>query len=123
LKRTSSLAVARPKRTPISPASRTQRIKVARAECIVCGQDSTQTTIDPAHVVPRSLCATGADHPDAVVPLCRVDHSAYDENRLDLLPFMEPRYRDELAYAVKQVGLSRTFQIVTGQKTWLRETA
>jgi hypothetical protein len=35
-----------------------------------------------------------------VVPLCRVDHRRYDAGELDLLPYLEPRWRAQLTHAV-----------------------
>jgi hypothetical protein len=53
--------------------------------------------------VPRSL--GGCDEPDCVVPLCRPCHRAFDEHRLCLLPYLEPRHRAELAHALLHVGV------------------
>jgi hypothetical protein len=88
-------------RSPSLAASQPQRDKVAGAPCIVCG---VTTRIDPAHVIPRSL--GGCDHPDCVVALCRLHHRAYDRGRLDLVPYLEPRFRGEAAHAVIHVGLA-----------------
>jgi hypothetical protein len=93
------------RRTPLelSPslrASDAQRDKVAGQACIVCG---IRTTIDPAHVVPRSL--GGCDHPDCVVALCRLHHRAYDRGELDLVAYLEPCHRREAAHAVGHVGM------------------
>jgi hypothetical protein len=32
-------------------------------------------------------------------------HRAYDTRRLELLPYLEPRWRDEVAHAVQRLGL------------------
>jgi hypothetical protein len=40
-----------------------------------------------------------------VVPACRRCHRAYDTGRLDLLPYLEPAWRAQLAHAVGHVGL------------------
>jgi 5-methylcytosine-specific restriction endonuclease McrA len=88
-----------PKRRAISEASAAQREKVAGARCLVCGR----VPCDPAHLVPRSL--GGCDEPDCVVPLCRPCHREFDEHRLCLLPYLEPRHRAELAHALLHVGV------------------
>jgi hypothetical protein len=88
-------------RSPSLAASQAQRDKVAGQPCLVCG---ATTRIDPAHVIPRSL--GGCDHPDCVVALCRLHHRAYDRGRLDLVPYLEPRFRREAAHAVAHVGLA-----------------
>jgi 5-methylcytosine-specific restriction endonuclease McrA len=87
------------RRRGISEASAGQREKVAGARCLVCGR----VPCDPAHLVPRSL--GGCDEADCVVPLCRPCHRDFDGRRLDLLPYLEPRYRTELAHALLHVGL------------------
>jgi hypothetical protein len=82
-------------------ATDVQRAAVAGRPCIVCGSDRR---IDPAHLIPRSL--GGGGDPLCVVPLCRTPcHRAYDEGRLDLLPYLEPAWRAQLAHAVGHVGL------------------
>lgn len=93
-------------------ASKAQRQRVRFAMCIACGQPHP----DPAHLIPRSLCSVGQDEPLAVIPLCRRDHQAYDQGRLDLLPFLEPGYRKELAFAVERFGLLPTVRRVTNQR-------
>jgi hypothetical protein len=40
-----------------------------------------------------------------VVPLCRFHHRAYDRRELDLLPFLEPAWRAQVAHAVGHIGL------------------
>ena len=47
----------------------------------------------------------GCDDPDCVVPLCWMHHRAYDTGRLELLPYLEPRWRTEVAHAVLHLGL------------------
>jgi hypothetical protein len=87
------------RRSAVSPASPAQRAKVAGRGCIVCGR----RPVDPAHLVPRS--AGGCDEADCVVPLDRRCHRAYDRGELDLLPYLEPRYRAELAHGLLHLGL------------------
>jgi hypothetical protein len=74
----------------------------------VCGRRPA----DPAHVVPRSL--GGCDDADCVVPLCRRCHRAHDRGELDLLPYLEPGYRVELADALRHVSLLALLRQVTG---------
>ena len=88
------------RQTESMAATESQRAAVAGHACIVCG--ATQR-VDPMHVIPRSLGGCG----DAlcVVPACRSCHRAYDTGELDLLPYLEPAWRSQLAHAVGPVGL------------------
>lgn len=97
-------------RKAISPASTAQREKVAERACVVCREPGC----DPAHLIDRSLLTEGQDDPRAVVGLCRGHHRAYDDGQLDLLPYLEPHWREELAFAVERFGLRATYQRVTG---------
>jgi hypothetical protein len=94
-------------------ASKAQRDKCRFATCAVCGG----TPCDPAHLIPRSLLSIGQDDPRAVIALCRADHRAYDQGSLDLLPYLEPTYSTELAYAVNRFGLARTYRRVTNSRS------
>lgn len=94
----------------ISPASASQRKKCRGRACIVCRVEPAV----PAHLVDRSL--GGCDDPLCTVPLGPVCHRLYDEGQLDLLPFLEPHYRDELAHAVIHLGLSRALHRVTNTR-------
>lgn len=98
-------------RTPSMTATERQRAAVANRVCIVCGADRR---IDPAHLIPRSLGGCG----DAlcVVPLCRFHHRAYDRGELDLLPYLEPGWRAQLAHAVGHAGLVGTTRRITGSR-------
>jgi hypothetical protein len=109
-RRSSAKRMSKPR--PVSPASIPQRVKCRWAVCIVC-QDPSKVT-QPAHLIDRSLCPEGADDPRAVVPLCAAEHHAYDLHELDLLPYLEPHYRTELAFAVERFGLVSTYKRVTG---------
>jgi hypothetical protein len=97
-------------RTAVSPASDAQRLKVAGKACLVCRKQP----VDPAHLWPRSL--GGCDHPDCVVPLDRRCHRAYDRGELDLLPYLEPGYRVELAHALEHLSLVALLRRVTGTR-------
>lgn len=88
-------------------ASKAQREKIAGEFCVVCGD----SPCDPAHTIDRSL--GGDDHPDCVVPLCRRHHRWYDEQGLDLLPFIG---RVEQAYAVSLVGLEAAYRRLTNSR-------
>ena len=100
---------ARPARTPrrrTTPLARTaslaatdaHRAAVAGRPCIVCGSEHR---VDAAHVVPRAL---GCGDALCVCPLCRRCHAAYDAGELDVLPYLEPAYRAQLAHAVGMSG-------------------
>lgn len=92
-------------------ASDAQRATVAGRCCIVCGADRR---IDPAHLIPRSL--GGCGEVLCVIPLCRGCHRAYDRGELDLLPYLEPGCRAQLAHAVGHVGLMSALRRITGRR-------
>jgi hypothetical protein len=92
-------AGAVPARLPLS-ASPAQRAKVVGSACVVCRQTRG---ITPAHLAPRSM--GGCDEPDCVVPLCWMHHRAYDTGELELLAYLEPAWRTEVAHAVIHLGL------------------
>ena len=93
-------------------ASDAQRTKVAGQPCLVCAR---RTRVDPAHLIPRSL--GGCDEPECVVPLCRAHHRAYDRGALDLLPYLEPGRRVELAHAVCHLGLIGALRRISGRRS------
>jgi 5-methylcytosine-specific restriction endonuclease McrA len=109
-RRTALRRLTPPRRRPASPASEAQRTKVAGRSCLVCGR----RPVDPAHLVPRSL--GGCDEPDCVVPLDRRCHRAYDRGELDLLPYLEPRYRAVLAHALAHLSVLSLLRLVTGTR-------
>jgi hypothetical protein len=51
-----------------------------------------------------------------VVPLCRRCHGAYDRGDLDLLPYLEPAWRAQLAHAVGHLGLIGALRRVSGHR-------
>jgi len=104
LRRRSSL-----QRTPSMMATEAQRAAVAGRCCIVCGTDRR---IDPAHVISRSL--GGCDDALCVVPICRRCHRAYDRGELDLLLYLEPAWRAQVAHAVGHVGLMGALRRICG---------
>jgi hypothetical protein len=97
-------------------ATDAQRAAVAGRPCIVCGADKR---VDPAHVISRSMGGCG----DAlcVVPLDRDCHRAYDRGELDLLPYLEPGWRAQLAHAVGHVGLIGALRQITGRREHAEE--
>ena len=105
------------KRKPFA-ASAAQRAKCAELACCVCGS----VPVQPAHLIPRGMTTIGQDDPLAVVPLCGASgngcHRAYDDGELDLSPYLEPRYRAEVAFAVERVGLFQALRRITNLR-WL----
>ena len=106
LRRTSPL-----QRTASMAATDAQRAAVAGRCCVVCGSDRR---IDPAHLIPRSM--GGCGDPLCVIPACRVHHRAYDRGELDLLPFLEPGWRPQIAHAVRHVGLIAALRRISGMR-------
>jgi hypothetical protein len=100
------------RRTSSMAATDRQRAAVAGRRCVVCGTDRR---IDPAHLIPRSL--GGCGHTLCVVPVCRPHHRAYDRGELDLLPYLEPTWRAQLAHAVGHVGLIAALRRITGTRS------
>ena len=100
------------RRTPSMAATGAQRAAVAGRSCVVCGTDKR---VDPSHLIPRSLGGCG----DAAccVPLCRLHHRAYDRGELDLLPYLEPGWRAQLAHAVGHVGLIGALRRISGGRS------
>ena len=98
-------------RTASMAATNAQRAAVAGRCWVVCRSDRR---IDPAHPIPRSLGGCG----DAlcVVPACRRCHRAYDRGELDLLPYLEPAWRAQLAHAVGHVGLVGALRRISGAR-------
>ena len=113
LQRSSSL-----QRTASMAATDAQRAAVAGRCCIVCGSDRG---IDPAHLIPRSL--GGCGDPLCVVPACRRCHRAYDRGELDLLPYLEPGWRAQLAHAVGHAGLIGVLRRISGHRETSGENA
>jgi hypothetical protein len=64
------------------------------------------------HLIPRSL--GGCGDPLCVVPACRRCHRAYDRGELDLVPYLEPAWRPQLAHAVGHVGLIGALRRISG---------
>ena len=98
-------------RTASMAATERQRAAVAGRRCIVCGTDRR---IDPAHLISRAM--GGCGDPLCVVPVCRAHHRAYDRCELDLLPFLEPAWRAQLAHAVGHVGVIGALRRISGMR-------
>jgi len=119
LRRRASLRARKPlrrtkplQRSASLAASDRQRAAVAGRPCIVCGAEHG---VDPAHLIPRSL--GGCGEPLCVVPLCRLPcHRAYDRGELDLLLYLEPAWRAQLAHAVGHVGLIGALRRISGAR-------
>lgn len=91
----SSSGRAPKKRATFTPASKAQREKVSDRVSIV----SAQGPCDPCHLVSRAQ--GGCDHPDCVIPLTREEHRAFDDKKLDILPYLIAHSMwVELAHAV-----------------------
>jgi hypothetical protein len=99
------------KHTASMTATDRQRGAVAGRTCIVCEADRR---IDPAHLIPRSL--GGCGDPLCVTALCRRCHRPYDRGELDLLPYLEPAWRPQLAHAVGHVGLIAALRRISGRR-------
>jgi hypothetical protein len=78
--------------------------------CVVCWRSPA----DRAHLIDRSLVPDHHWDPARTVRLCREHHEKYDDHDLDLLPYLEPHHRAELARAVQVFGLLGTLERVTG---------
>lgn len=90
---------------------RAARMKVdTEGRCRVC---KAAGELDAAHVIPRSVSPVeGSQDERAIVGLCRRHHTAYDQHRLDLLPYLTV---EEQAHAVVQAGgIAAAYRITTG---------
>jgi hypothetical protein len=70
--------------------------------------------VQPSHLIDRSL--GGDDDPRAIVPLCPQHHREYDDGFLSLVEYLEPYYREEVAYAVLTVGIVRALERLTNER-------
>jgi hypothetical protein len=103
------------RRTPLGHCTPEQRERVRGLPCIACGVFSGPC--HPAHVIDRATVSQdAADDVRACVPLCFPHHRAYD-----LLPYLEPRWRDSLEWAVGAVGLLRALRRITNRR-WVPES-
>lgn len=102
------------RKTPLGHCTRAQKERVRDLACLVCALHAGEC--HPAHLIDRARTSKeAADDVRAVIPLCELHHRAYDGERLDLSPYLEPRWRDSIAWAVEAVGLFRALRRITGQ--------
>ena len=97
------------RRTESFAATESQRAAAAGRRCIVCGATHG---VDAAHLISKSLGGCGNEL--CVFPACRSCHRAYDRGELDLLPYLEPAWRAQLAHAVGHVGLIAALRRISG---------
>lgn len=94
-------------------AARAKVDAVVDGRCRVC--KSARFGLDAAHVIPRSLNPTDqAMTEDAIVPLCRLCHTAYDAHELDLLPYLT--ISEQAQAVISAQGIARAYQITTGTR-------
>lgn len=78
--------------------------------CRVCGGPNPEA----AHIVPRSRVRPGVgEDPKNCIPLDRRCHLAYDQGKLDLLPYLT---LVEQAYVVELVGLAEAYRRTTNER-------
>jgi 5-methylcytosine-specific restriction endonuclease McrA len=78
--------------------------------CRVCARKG----VDAAHIIPRSRVKPGIGEDERnCCPLCRTCHAAFDQGRLDLLPFLT---REEQSYAVELVGLFEAYRRISNER-------
>lgn len=106
-------SASRSKPRAISPASPEQRRHIAGRPCLIPGCNGAP--VDPAHVIPRGMLTDGQDLPQAVIPLCRFHHGAYDRHELDLLPF-QSLFREEIGFAVYRMDLISVIERLSGER-------
>ena len=98
------LPAARPPATGADP----RWTKISGSACVVCHKTNGLT---PTHLVPESECC---DHVDCVVPMCFMHRRAFHAGRINLLPYLEPCWRIEIAHAVMHLGLITGYRRLTG---------
>lgn len=101
------------KRSGFTPASPEQRAAVRERPSIVSGEQPC----DAAHVTPRAL--GGCNDPLCVIPLTRQEHRAFDDGRLDVLPYMYAHgLYDEIAHAIQvhHIDLVSMLQRLTNER-------
>jgi 5-methylcytosine-specific restriction endonuclease McrA len=109
-------ATLRRKPQKVTPSKRSWTAARAKVEeegiCRAC--QLAFTGLQAAHIIPRTRVKPGeGENPLNIVVLCRPCHAAFDEGRLDLLPFLN---RDECAYAVQLVGLHEAYRRITNTR-------
>lgn len=102
------------KRSPLGRTTQAQKERVEGRACLVCHGHAGDC--HPAHLIDRARVSDMlADDERAVVPLCFEHHRAYDSELLDLSPYLEPFWRDSLAWAVEAYGLFPALRRVTNR--------
>ena len=107
------------KQTKLGKTTEAQKERCANRVCIVCGE--WFGLCEPAHVVPRGtprVSDAAANDVRAVVPLCPGPdgcHRLFDEGEIDLLPHLEPAWRDSQEWAAGAVGLATAMRSITGE--------
>ena len=103
---------------PIGRTTPEQRARCAEQVCVVCGRHFG--LCETAHAVPRGhvkMSEDAANDPRACVPLCPGPdgcHRAVDEGRIELLPHLEPAWRDTQEWAAGAVGIASAYRSLTG---------
>jgi hypothetical protein len=103
------------KRTQLGRTTPEQKQRVAGRRCLVCAEHAGHC--HPAHVIPRGhpkMTDVAADDTRAVVPLCFAHHRQFDDAKIDLLPYLEPEWRDAQEWAAGAVGLAAAMRSITG---------
>lgn len=91
------------------------RLKVEEEGC--CRVCHATGRLHAAHIVGRAFDKDEEGvvvvDPDDVVPLCEVCHRAFDQRRLDLLPYLT---RPEQARAVLHAGIVGAMRRISGRR-------
>jgi len=106
------------KRTPLGHCTDAQRERVANQVCVVCGKHFNEC--EPMHFVDRAhpkMSQVAADDERAVVPGCHWCHIEVHEGKIDLLPCLEPAWRDSQEWAAGAVGLASAIRSITGERS------
>lgn len=93
-----------------TPASEAQRIKIDNVPCVVCGR----LPGTPAHLASRAR--GGCESALCVVSLCFGCHRSFDDGCLELLPYLEPDHRAEIAHCVEHLGLESARRRLTSER-------
>ena len=93
--------------TDNTPANDFQRRKIISSPPL-------RTTPSLSRISPDPAVAGRVPGPAVRVALCRRCHRTYDRGELDLLPYLEPAWRPQLAHAVGHVGLVGALRRISG---------
>jgi hypothetical protein len=106
------------KQTPLGHCTPQQKARIEGMACLVCR--SGRIAAEPAHLIPRGhpkMTREAADDVRAVVPLCGGPegcHDLFDEGKIDLVPYLEPNWREAQEWAAGAVGLATAMRSITG---------